>query len=412
MGFNTALSGIRAASQDLAVTGNNIANASTIGFKESRVEFADVYASSILGTGSRTAGSGVLVADIAQQFDQGNISITNNSLDLAIDGGGFFILNQQGAPVYTRAGVFGLDNQGFVVGNGGGRLQGFGANAAGDIISGALTDLRIETQDIAPSATTQLALQFNLDSRDGLPPTGTFDSTDPNSYNWSTSATIFDSLGNPHVLSFYFVRTSDPATSAAGETVWEVYTDLDDSGTPNGPYNFEFSAGGALVDPNPPSFADNWPAPGGAAPINYVVNFQRSTQFGSEFSVNAVSQDGYAPGRLAGINISSTGVVFARYTNGQALTLGQVALANFANPQGLVPVGNSNWVESFESGQPVIGAPETGSLGSIQSGALEDSNVDLSEQLVNLILAQRNFQANAKTIETEDTVTQSVINLR
>jgi flagellar hook protein FlgE len=410
MSFNTALSGLRAASQDLSVTGNNIANASTTGFKESRTQFGDVYANSILGTGSRTPGSGVLVSQIAQQFGQGNINITNNSLDLAVNGSGFFILNDQGSQQYTRAGAFGLDNQGYIVASNNARLQGFAANASGQILTGALADLRIQTSDIDPSATTEVNLRFNLNSGSAVPATAVFDGTDPTSYNWSTAATIYDSLGNPHVMTTYYVKSA--VVPVGGGTNWDVYSDLDSSGVEHSLGTVTFNTGGALTAPVPAALNDTWPAAGGAAALNFSVGLAGSTQFGSDFTVNALDQDGYAPGRLAGVNIDDTGVVFARYTNGQALTLGQVALANFTNPQGLAPVGNTAWVESFDSGQPVVGAPQSGSRGSIQAGALEDSNVDISSQLVNLILAQRNYQANAKTIETSNTVTQTVLNLR
>jgi flagellar hook protein FlgE len=410
MSFNTALSGLRAASQDLSVTGNNIANASTTGFKESRAEFGDVYANSILGTGARTPGSGVLVNQIAQQFGQGNINITNNSLDLAINGSGFFILNDQGSQTYTRAGAFGLDNQGYIVSSNNARLQGFAASPSGQILSGALSDLRIQTSDISPNATSEVDLRFNLDSGSSVPGTAVFDPTDPTSYNWSTAASVFDSLGNPHTLTTYYVKSA--VVPVGGGTNWTVHSSLDNSATTNTLGTLTFSTAGALTAPVPASLNDAWPAPGGAAAMSFGVNFSGSTQFGTDFTVNALSQDGYAPGRLAGVNIDDTGVVFARYTNGQALTLGQLALANFANPQGLAPVGNTSWVESFDSGQPVIGAPQSGSRGSVQAGALEDSNVDISSQLVNLILAQRNYQANAKTIETDNAVTQTIINLR
>lgn len=427
MAFNTALSGLRAANQDLAVTGNNIANASTVGFKKSRAEFGDVYANSILGTGSRTPGSGVLVQNIAQQFDQGNISITNNSLDLAISGNGFFVLNDQGSPVYTRSGIFGVDNQGYVVGGQNARLQGFAAGPNGQILSGALSDLRIQTQDIAPSETNEVDWTVNLDSRRPVPATPFSTAApdpDPASYNWSTAATTYDSLGNPHVLVSYYVKVAPSAPPAApnNPNTWRVYTQLDDQNpqllgsvefTSTGGVSQLYDDAGAALPAGVTAFNDTWTIGGGAsATFDFDIDFQGSTQHGSEFAVNALSQDGYAPGRLAGVTIDDTGVIFARYTNGQALTLGQVALANFANPQGLRPVGNTNWAESFDSGQPVIGAPQTGSLGAIQSGALEDSNVDLSDQLVNLIIAQRNYQANAKTIETSDSVTQTIINLR
>lgn len=416
MGFNTALSGLRAASQDLAVTGHNIANASTTGFKQSRAEFADIYANSILGTGNKTPGNGVLVSDIAQQFSQGNISPTNNSLDLAIKGNGFFILSNDGSHTYTRSGAFGLDKEGYIVGNNGARLQGFGVNAANQIVSGALTDMRIETQILAPSATTSVDLRFNLDSRDEVPAISPFDVTDANSYNWSTGVPVYDSLGNPHTVTLYFVKTDEVRSDAAGDpvggTIWEVHSDLDNAGAAHALGRMEFDVNGALVAPMPAAFNDSWAAPGGADDLAVTINVRGSTQHGADFVPNSLHSNGYPPGRLTGVDINESGIVFARYTNGQAMTLGQVALANFANPQGLGPMGDTAWTETFDSGQPVIGVPLSSSLGGIAASALEDANVDLSAQLVNLIIAQRNFQANAKTIETADTITQAVLNLR
>jgi flagellar hook protein FlgE len=451
MSFNTALSGLRAANQDLAVTGNNIANGSTVGFKKSRAEFGDVYATALVGGGA-VAGSGVLVSDIAQQFGQGNISFTDNALDLAINGQGFFILNDNGAAAYTRAGTFGLDNQGFITANGGARLQGYPANN-GVVNSGVQADLQIDTQPLSPSLTQSVDIEFNLDSR-VIPPTVTpFDPSNPDTFNDSTSSTIYDSLGNPHVLTKYFVKT-------ATANVWNMNMLIDDQnvGTPvTNPggvqvvpgtpvlasYGLTFNANGTLasmtradVDAAGTAVAttaiplstgitiNNWALTNGAetngssgvtSPATnstFTINIGASTQFGEETSVSSVDQNGFAPGRLASVEVSDTGIIFARYTNGESLTLGQLALAQFANPQGLAPLGQTSWGESFESGQPIIDEPQSGSLGSIQSGALEESNVELSEELVRLIVAQRNYQANAKTIETADTVTQAVINLR
>ena len=434
MSFNTALSGLRAANQDLSVSGNNIANASTIGFKRSRAEFGDVYANSLVA-GSNAAGSGVLVSDVAQQFTQGNISFTDNALDLAINGQGFFIFSDNGATTYSRAGNLGLDANGFIVSNGGARLQGYPATAQGVIQTGVLADLQVQTQSLSPSLTQGVETQFNLDSREGTPAVSPFDPTDPASYNSSTSLTIYDSLGNPHVMSQYFVKTAN--------NTWNLNIQVDgnDVGGTAGTspatlssYELTFNTDGSLasIASNATSPAtpvatiqiDNWdpsngaigPGAGGIAtpPTNssFALNIATSTQFGAAFSVASVAQDGFAPGRLAGVEVSDSGVIFARYTNGEALNLGQVALANFDNTQGLTPLGDTTWGESFESGQPTVGEPQSGSLGSIQAGGLEESNVDLSEQLVRLIIAQRNYQANAKTIETADTVTQSIINLR
>ena len=450
MSFNTALSGLRAANTDLAVTGNNIANASTTGFKSSRAEFGDVYAATLVNSAS-VPGSGVLVTEVAQQFDQGNIAFTDNSLDLAVNGQGFFVLSDAGATAYTRAGNFSLDNQGFIVSNGGARLQGNPANSQGDVTDGVQSDLRVQTQDLAPAATSELNLDFNVDSREvspnsGVAPPGTgfaaFDPLDANTFNHSTSQTVYDSLGNPHVMTQYFTKqlpdptNADPLNSGV-DNAWDLYVLIDgeqvgdgastvsvsDPG-PAGRNGFQigFNSGGVLdtgfggggiytinnwVPKDPVTGATN-----GAVAANIELNFTDATQFGGEFSVAAVDQNGFAPGRLAGVQVSDDGTLFARYTNGEALTLGRVSLANFPNPQGLNPLGDTAWGESFESGQPVIGSPQSGSLGALQAGALEESNVDLSEELVRLIIAQRNFQANSKTIETANTITQTIINLR
>ena len=419
MSFNTALSGLRAANTDLAVTGNNIANASTAGFKSSRAEFGDVYASSLVNSAA-VPGSGVLVTEVAQQFDQGNIAFTDNSLDLAINGQGFFVLSDAGARTYTRAGNFSLDNQGFIVSNGAARLQGNPANAQGDITDGVLTDLRVQTQDLAPSATSNLDMDFNLDSRE-LPPTGgAFDSADADTFNNSTSQTIYDSLGNPHVMTQYFAKQDPLAVPPGADNAWDMYVLID--GEPVGNFEIGFTDGGAL-DPAFPGGSGSYTVtgwvpknsdgdPNGATAPDIALNFTGATQFGGEASVASIDQNGFAPGRLAGVQVSDDGTLFARYTNGEALTLGRVSLANFPNPQGLNPLGDTAWGESFESGQPVIGSPQSGSLGALQAGALEESNVDLSEELVRLIIAQRNFQANSKTIETANTITQTIINLR
>ena len=418
MTFNTALSGLRASNSDLEVTGNNIANASTIGFKRSRAEFGDVYANSLIGSGGTQAGTGVLVNNISQQFSQGNVSFTDNSLDLAINGGGFFILSDSGTQTFTRAGYFGLDRQGFIVANNGARLQGFPADAQGEITSGVLGSLQVQTSDIAPRRTEVVDLQFNLDSdADIIDPTSDpFSALDQNSFSSSTSLTIYDSQGNPNILTTYFAKRAS--------NLWETYFYVNGTNVVAPPfvapqtepsYNLSFDSVGNLTTAPPILDVDNWNPPGGvlqAPDSNFQVNIARSTQVQGDFSVSNVDQDGFAAGRLTGVEVDNTGVIFARYNNGEALALGQVALANFDNPQGLTPLGQSTWGESFESGLPVIGEPQSGSLGLIQSGALEESNVDLSEELVRLIIAQRNYQANAKTIETANAVTQAVINIR
>jgi len=786
MPFDTALSGIRAASTDLTVTGNNIANASTTGFKSSRAEFGDVYATSVLGAGSNAIGSGVQVQDVAQAFTQGNVTFTENELDLAINGNGFFLLSNNGEQLYSRAGTFGLDDSGYITNNVGARLQGFDADSDGNI-GGITGDIQIQTSNLAPRQTTLVESVLNLDSTEpvllsvgrefvtegvvigesniglrnststtivgtgtpippapsptfipaafelslagasggngtinidlgalpnnpqivvsainteifsadptidvvaslntsgiieftalregegsmisianptvsdigqyglntgltsiaGIPavsngypeqmiefiepdgqiisytslqgataaqtaselngltgisataqtdvvltghnspgsnmtvningvdlvgdtlasledeinglsnsllpgvmatldatgnnlslssvvgddiavsissidpgdalsvqgattsqtltvPVGggisddsavvggyitmvldqgyeigdvnplfgmlqpisdaeftdviinEFDPADQTTYNSATSMSIYDSLGNSHVMTQYFVKqdydTNDPTTSPNN---WVMYAQIDgrDIGDPDTSllppenlqptrtsFNVFFNEDGSL---NPILTEDmlisNWVPmdangqPNGAMgpqnvlaggtvvipepPVssNFVIDLEGTTQFGSNFSVNDVDQDGYATGRLSGLSIDESGIIFARYTNGESQVLAQVALADFTNQQGLQPVGNTMWAENFESGQPNVGTPRSAALGALQSGALEESNVDLSEQLVNLIIAQRNFQASAKTIETADQVTQTIINLR
>ncbi|ARN73061.1 flagellar hook protein FlgE [Oceanicoccus sagamiensis] len=566
MTFNTALSGLRAANTDLEVTGNNIANASTTGFKRSRAEFGDVYANSLVGSGNNQAGSGVLVNAIAQQFDQGNVSFTDNSLDLAINGTGFFILaDVSGATTFTRAGYFGLDESGYITNNGGSRLQGFLPTGSGTGVGGTPDDLQVQVGDLPPAATGQVDLLFNLDARDDSPLVTTFDPNDADTFNSSTSLTIFDSRGQSHVLSTYYVKSpfednvwnmynyipngdgnlqnvigagsvsgaeealataantagqaaltavgvaeTDAVTSAGAFSaanalavtdslelaqaaliaardaatttnsfneyqaaldsintalglgtgpvnggfqdalnVTEAQAILDEinSNNPNAlalataaattsadisaaktagltvPYfELTFGTDGTLQSSDPATLnIDNWNPEGAnqsssdgstVTASDFIVDIGTSTQFGSDFAVATVDQDGFATGQLSGLEINNTGEVFARYTNGEALILGQVAMASFANEQGLSPQGDTSWAQSFESGEPVVGAPLTSTLGAIQSGALEESNVDLSEELVRLIVAQRNFQANAKTIETADTVTQAIINIR
>ncbi len=802
MSFNTGLSGIRAANTDLSVTGNNIANAGTIGFKSSRAEFGDVYTSSLLGGGSNVPGSGVTTLTLRQAFGQGNLKFTQNAMDLSVNGAGFFVLDSKDGQLFSRAGAFGLDKDGNIVNSTGASLQGFAADANGNV-GGILTKLKVDVSTQAPRQTTGVNASYNVNANekvlkttgssfvsdgsavgvaktglktatttfttltpaipstagvlttpinftatpttfnltltppapalpgtvavnlnsstvtklqevadlinnaiytaavpinvtavvnganielrdatkgvgsaitiggvtganalstaltgapastpgvaavtngylaqtlsiqtpsgalvnfvstagasaaqtasklndlagisatatthatlmkedpltvpvefnnangnlmlngvrltattmsglatqinaltsstlpgitaavnttgnleinssvgsdlnfsfsdkdasgnavaagtltvagaDGLvqpamnslnnavvvggtlkivmesgysiksaspivgnlfsPLTSTsftpvlinaFDPNDPKSYNHATSSTVYDSLGNAHVMRSYFVKekydVNDPSTVA---NHWKMYVQIDGQnvGDPNpslpspdntkatmATYDVYFSADGTLntaltdnmlISNWTPIGADGKPlgalAPlnvlqGGTTPVaeppsssNFVINLAGSSQFGSAFSVENLDQNGYTTGRLAGLDVDSKGILFARFTNGEAQTLGQVALANFNNMEGLKPVGNSMWAQTFETGEAIIGAPGSSSLGNITSGALEESNVDLSEELVNLIIAQRNYQANAKTIETANATTQTIINLR
>ncbi|HAI58640.1 MAG TPA: flagellar hook protein FlgE [Xanthomonadaceae bacterium] len=407
MSFRTALSGIAAATTNLAVTSNNIANVSTAGFKQGRAEFGDVYAASIFGTARNTAGSGVRVTGITQQFTQGSVEFTNRNLDIAISGGGFFTLSNNGAIVYSRAGNFQLDRDGFVVNPGGARLQVFpplGGNNPG-FETGRLQDLQLTTTDSAPNATSEVIVASNLPANAQPPVSTPFDPNDTNSFNHSTSITVYDSLGVAHVHTLYYVKTANP-------NEWQLHNFINGAAV-GGAQTLQYDAQGALTAPAtgfvtlPP-----WTPPTGAAPVAITMDLRSSTQYGERFAINDLRQDGFTTGRLIGIEVSQQGVVFARYTNGVADPLGQIAMSTFPNQQGLQNLGDNQFAQTFESGDVRRGGAGTADLGLIQSGALESSNVELTEQLVNMIIAQRNFQANAQMIQTNDQIQQTIINLR
>lgn len=422
MPFRSALSGINAASSELRVIGNNVSNASTTGFKQSRANFADVYASSSSGGGANSIGAGVRLASVDQLFSQGNIGFTDSKLDMAINGQGFFVLEDNGSRVYSRSGQFQADRDGYIVNSNDQRMV---ANIADEngAITGAAGPIRLDSSNIPPQSTSLIDIAVNLDSSESPPNTFPFDPERPSSFTHSTSLTVYDSLGSPALASMYYVKTAVP-------NEWELHTMVNGEHL-RGPADpltglfkpdkIQFDGAGALAQINgvavPPGKIDFPPIDlgTGADPMKMKMELQGAvpiTQFGGSFTVNAIKQNGFTSGRLTGIDIGDTGVVRARFTNGQNRTLGQVTLANFSNPNGLRQMGDSNWAESFDSGPSLIGTPGSGSLGLIQSGALEGSNVDLTGQLVNMITAQRNFQANAQVISTADAVTQTVINIR
>lgn len=419
MSFRAALSGINAASQELKVISNNVANASTTGFKQSRAEFADVYASAGAGAAATAIGSGVRLSAVSQQFSQGNIGFTDNKLDMAINGRGFFVLDNNGTRSYTRAGSFQVDREGYMVNSGANRLVVNNADADGNI-TGAVGPLRLDTSNITPKATTRLDVGLNLDSTQKTPNTVPFDPEIASSFNHSTSLTVYDSLGGAHLATMYFVKTPQ-------NNMWEAHTFVDGKnvkGAKAVPYTGDsllFGGSGALAaingKPVPPGQINyaGFDMGNGTAPLKLSINLlgaTPSTQFGSKFNVSALTQNGFTSGRLSGIDIDDSGIIRARYSNGQTRTLGQVTMADFSNPQGLRQLGDTNWAESYASGAPLVGTPGSGSLGVLQAGALEGSNVDLTGQLVNMITAQRNFQANAQVIHTADAVTQTIINIR
>lgn len=539
MSFRTALSGLNAAAAELNVISNNIANSNTTGFKSSRAEFGDIYAATSTGSSGISIGSGVRLSAVAQQFGQGNIGFTQSNMDLAINGQGFFRLDDNGTIIYSRAGSFGIDREGYIVNQTAQKLTAFQADSTGTI-TGALSTLQLSTADIAPSATTGINIGMNLNAAATVPlapstsstltlsgaqtlrtdgggspfttvnftlidsygnsitnaslrytysgagniwgaellvggasttpattsgtttgidigtttsvtlnwdPDGTgaqgtvpltmdttglsqltgagvsavvaasdgavqgaFSPSTTSSYNNSTSTTIYDSLGTSHLATMYYRKTGTP-------NVWESYLYIDGNAIDSA-NTLGFTSTGDLASVNgtavPPTAItySAYDPSNGAANLALTLDYTEAKQFGSSFGVNSLTQDGYTTGRLSGVNIDSSGVVFARYSNGQSKALGQIALTNFSNPQGLQQLGNTNWAETFQSGSALAGAPGSASLGLIQAGALEGSNVDLTEQLVNMITSQRNFQANAQVISTNDSITQAVINIR
>ncbi len=402
MSFQQGLSGLNGAAKALDAIGNNVSNASTSGFKSSSAQFADVFASSLTGGGGTQVGIGTTINAVKQSFTQGNISVTNNPLDVAINGGGFFRMSDNGAISYTRNGQFLIDKDGYVVNSAAQRLTGYAATATGVIVPSTPSEIRVDTSDLTPQATSLSEVGLNLDSRQSVPATA-FAVTDPTSYNASTSMSVYDTLGNSHVMGIYFVKT-------ATANQWSLYTNLD-GGAPTAATTVTFTAAGQLsgFTPVAQSFAVTT---GATSPMTYNLDLTGSTQFGSSFGVNRIAQDGYTSGRLSGVAISPDGIMQGRYSNGQSRNLSQIVLVNFNNPNGLQPLGGNQWAESSASGQPIIGAPASGTLGVLQSAAIEESNVDLTAELVSMITAQRNYQANAQTIKTQDQVLQTLVNLR
>ncbi len=405
MSFNIALTGLNAANQDLSVTANNLANVSTTGFKGSRAEFGDLFASTQSGVSATAVGNGVTVTNVAQQFTQGNIETTGNNLDLAISGNGFFTLSAGGALSYTRDGQFQLDSSGNVVTTQGLNLQVYPPLATGGFNTGGLANLSLTTNQSAPNATTTAQIVANLPASATQPVDPAFSPTDPNSYTNTTSLTTYDSLGAAHTATLYFIKGA-----AANSWTTQLYVDGNAVGTQQA---LTYSNTGALTAPAAGlvTFPAYTPATGAAA-MNMTFDFSKTTQFGDSFGVTAVTQDGFTTGKLTGISIDQSGVVQARFTNGRSVNLGQLAMANFANQQGLQQLGNASWAQTNASGQAVHGVAGSSGFGTVQSGSLEESNVDTTGSLVAMIKAQRNFQANAQMIQTDNQITQTIINIR
>jgi len=409
--FNTALSGLQAASTNLQVLGNNISNANTVGFKGSNAQFADAYAAA-MANASPTQGQvgiGTQVQTIAQQFTQGNIQTTSNPLDVAINGNGFFQFNYNGATVYGRNGQLQLNQNGVMVDGNGGELVGI--QAQNGKLTGASGPLTISQNALPPQASSGLSIGLNLDSTN-TPITGTgINPNNPSTYNYSTTTTVYDSLGTPQLLTTYYQLSS--ASSTSGQT-WNVgysatgtASGTAASGTLTTP--LQFNSSGQVQPPSSGTVSLQWAD--GAAPSTLAVNFSGSTNYNSANAVINASSNGYGTGQLSGLSIDPSGNIFARYSNGQSQVMGQITLTRFANNNGLQNLGNNYLAPTFVSGQPLSGSPGSSNLGVLQSGAVEQSNVNLSQSLVNLIVAQQAYQANAQTIKTQNAVVQTLLSL-
>ncbi|MDP2143608.1 MAG: flagellar hook protein FlgE [Gallionella sp.] len=423
MGFQQGLSGLNAAAKNLDVIGNNVANSGTVGFKQSFAQFSDMYAASLSGSGALQIGIGTKVSNVVQQFTQGNVTNTTNPMDTAISGPGFFrLVDGAGAITYSRNGQFQLDKNGFLVNNQGNQVTGY-MPVNGAIVQAQLQPLQFATADLTPVMSSNLTVGANLDSRTALPANPVFSPVDPASYNSSTSLTVYDSLGGTHVATLYFQRQGNGAVPPIATNNWNAYMTVDGAAVAGAAAvapatelaQLQFDTLGKLVAPvgGLASSLALFPTSTTVDPAQVLnFDFAQSTQYGGNFGVNSLSQDGYASGRLSGFTTSPDGVILGRYTNGQARPLGQIVLANFTSPQGLQPLGNNAWAETSASGQPLPGTPGSSSLGVLQSSAVEDSNVDLTAELVSMITAQRVYQANAQTIKAQDSILQTIVNLR
>lgn len=425
MGFQQGLSGLNAASKNLDVISNNIANVSTVGFKSSRTEFSDVYATATFGANNLQAGLGAQTVSVAQQFAQGGLSVSSNPLDVAISGNGFFRLSGEAGNTYTRSGQFRMDKDGYLVTNTGENVTGY-TNLTLDtsfnvVGTSNLGNIKIDLDGINAQATTDLSLNVNLNSSavppGSLTPPIAFDATVPASYNYSTSVSVYDSLGTEHTVRYFFVKED------AVPNTWTAYAYLDDTnpglipagdqmdlGGPGGGHTMSYSNTGNLTGGLTATNAAVTIS--GALPLTIDMDFTGSSQYFGGSGVNSVSQNGFQSGSLVGLGIGDDGVISGRYSNGVNQPLQQLVLVTFRNPQSMVPVGQSQWVATLDAGSETINKPGEGVAGLIQASSVEDSNTDLTGELVNLIIAQRLYQANAQSITAQSTILQTLVNLR
>lgn len=437
MSFFTSLSGLKGAQSDLAVISNNVANVGSIGFKKSRAEFGDLISASPLQSGT-VAGQGTRLKEISQQFTQGGFQTSDRALDLAISGQGFFVTKTGSQLSYTRNGAFSLDGDRYLIDSNGAFVQVLPVDSSGVLSASGITsatNLQIPQSAGAPVATSAVQLSATLPSNADLPSkrssyTSTtpykFDRFDSNSYNYSTSTSVYDSSGNPQQATIYYVRTGVPDTTATPpvtDSTWEAHLFIGDQEAssdgsaitnPAAPLVMTFDSNGVLKSPTTSTqFSSVLPA-GAGAPLAIKLTYDAANtrQASSTFTPGTITQNGKASGQLNNISVDTNGLVSATFSDGTTKKLGAIMIANFPNTNGLRQLGDSRWGQSGLSGDPIVSQAGSGSAGSIQSGALEEANVDLTEELVSLISAQRNFSANSKAIETGNNMTQTIINLR
>jgi flagellar hook protein FlgE len=408
MAFNTSISGLRAAQQDMGVISNNIANVGTAGFKRSDALFAELYSAS-LGGAFDQPGAGVTLEAIRNDFGQGNFEFTSSQLDLAIDGNGMFVLQNGPNTEYSRAGAFRLDGDGFVVSESGANVQGYPADDSGRIIEAGLTNLQITPALLSQKPTANVTFNGNLDSRATAPVDAdgtalTFDATDPDTYNFLSNVTVYDSAGAPHDVTMYFVQDVDAGN---GYDVHITVDDVDQEIT----YALDFGTTGVQADDAETTFDLEF-APAGANELAVTIDFAGVTGYGATSANSGITQDGYAAGQLSAFQFDREGIAYATYTNGETRAVGQVALATFTNPGGLTPTGKTNFAQSDTSGIALVGTPSGEGRGYIRPSALESANVDLTVELLALIEAQRNFQSNAQAVQNANDASQAIIQLR
>jgi flagellar hook protein FlgE len=425
MSFYTSLSGLKGAQTELGTVSNNIANVGSYGFKKSRTEFGDIISSS-----RTTPGNGTRLKSIEQQFSQGGFEASSRELDLAIAGAGFFVTRDAlagGNTTFTRNGKFGLDASRYLIDSNGGYVQGLPVDPEGNVTASGLTattSIQVPQTSGTPRATSLVNLDLSLPQNADLPASRpmysaanpyVFDRLDPNSYNHSVQTTVYDTAGKAIPATMYFVRTGNGAPST-----WEshLFVGNDEvsadpaAATQPAPLQMSFDAAGVRTAPTGTVAYDTVFPAGASSVLNLTLDLGATNQGPGPFTQRLVDQDGITVGTLNDVSIGEDGLVTATFSNGETQAIAKLALANFSNPAGLKQRGDARWSVTGESGAADVGTPGDDGMGRIQSGALERANVDITEELVALIAAQRNFQANAKAIETGNAMTQAVMNMR